>query len=113
MEFGFSKYETNCYMALLTHHPSNASQLSKHSGVARSRIDDVLRNPAVKAMVFEAMPGPYVPLPPEELKKRLVSHFQTNLSIQEEQSNNAVLAGDRSNILCMPNSKNWGAICKV
>jgi HTH-type transcriptional regulator, sugar sensing transcriptional regulator len=101
MEFGFSKYETDCYMALLAHHPSNGSQLSKHSGVARSRIYDVLRNLAVKGMVFEAMPGQYVPLPPEELKKRLISHFQTNLSILEEQLNDAALEGDRSYILTL------------
>ncbi len=101
MEFGFSKYETDCYMALLAHHPCNGSQLSKHSGVARSRIYDVLRNLAAKGMVFEAMPGQYVPLPQEELRRRLVSHFQTNLSLLEEQLTSAALEGDRSYILTL------------
>jgi HTH-type transcriptional regulator, sugar sensing transcriptional regulator len=86
-------------MALLTHHLSNESQLSKQSGVARSKIYDVLRDLTVKGMVFEAMPGPYVPLPPEELKKRLISQCQAKLSVLEEQLNGAALEGDRSYIL--------------
>lgn len=101
MEFGFSKYETDCYMALLAHHPSNGSQLSKHSGVARSRIYDVLRNLTAKGVVFEAAPGQYVPLPPEELKKRLVSHFRTNLSVLDEQLSAAAREGDHSYILTL------------
>ncbi len=85
LEFGFSQYETACYIALVAEHPSNGSQLSKKSGVARSRIYDVLRNLSRKGLVFEVEPGQYVPLPPEELKKRLKSKFETNLSILESQ----------------------------
>lgn len=84
-EFGFSKYETACYLALAANHPSNGSQLSKLSGVARSRIYDVLRNLIKKSMVFEVEPGLYVPLPPEELKKRLRTQAENNLSILEKQ----------------------------
>ncbi len=101
MEFGFSKYETECYLALLARHPSNGSQLSKHSGVARSRIYDVLRNLAGKGLVFEVAPGQYVPLPPEELKKRLISHFQTNLSALEEQLAAAAMEGSQSYIMSL------------
>lgn len=84
-EFGFTQYETACYIALVTEHPSNGSRLSKASGVARSRIYDVLRNLTRKGIVFEVEPGLYVPLPPDELKKRLRSRFETNLSILESQ----------------------------
>ncbi len=84
-EFGFSKYETACYMALVGYHPANGSQLSKLSGIARSRIYDVLRTLNRKGLVFEVEQGMYVPLPPQELKKRLRSRFESNLSVFEEQ----------------------------
>ena len=43
-ELGFSQYEAACYVALVGDHPLNGSQLSKISGIARSRIYDVLRS---------------------------------------------------------------------
>jgi sugar-specific transcriptional regulator TrmB len=61
----------------------------------------VLRNLAGKGLVFEIAPGQYVPLPSEELKKRLVSHFQTNLSVLEEQLNEAAVAGSQSYIMTL------------
>ncbi len=85
LEFGFTQYEAACYLALVAGHPSNGSRLSKASGVARSRIYDVLRNLTRKGFVFEVEPGQYVPLPPNELKKRIQSRFETNLSILESQ----------------------------
>ncbi len=84
-EFGFSKYETSCYMALVAHHPANGSQLSKLSGIARSRIYDVLNTLSRKGMVFEIEPGKFVPLPPEELQKRLKSRFAENLRSFEQE----------------------------
>jgi len=84
-EFGFSQYETSCYMALVAHHPSNGSQLSKQSGIARSRIYDVLNTLSRKGIVFEIEQGKYVPLPPQELKKRLKSQFEANLHRFEEE----------------------------
>ena len=83
-EFGFSQYEATCYLALLAHHPSNGSQLSRQSGIARSRIYDVLRNLARKDLAFEVETGRYVPLPPEELIKRLRRQFETNLPLGPE-----------------------------
>lgn len=84
-DFAFSKYESSCYLALLAKHPSNGSQLSKLSGIARSRIYDVLRNLANKKVVFEIEKGLYVPLPFEELKKRLRGQFESNLKILDDQ----------------------------
>ena len=85
--FAFSKYESSCYLALLAKHPANGSQLSKLSGVARSRIYDVLRSLANKKVVFEIEKGLYVPLPFEELKKRLRGQFESNLKILDDQLN--------------------------
>ena len=84
-DFAFSKYESSCNLALLTKHPANGSQLSKLSGIARSRIYDVLRSLANKKVVFEIEKGLYVPLPFEELKKRLRGQFESNLKILDDQ----------------------------
>jgi len=83
-DFAFSKYESSCYLALLSKHPANGSQLSKLSGIARSRIYDVLRNLANKKIVFEIEKGLYVPLPFEELKKRLKGQFESNLKMLDD-----------------------------
>ncbi len=84
-DFAFSKYESACYLALVAQHPSNGSQLSKRSGIARSRIYDVLRGLLRKGIVFEIEKGCYVPLPFEELKKRFRSQFESNLELLEKQ----------------------------
>lgn len=86
-DFAFSKYESSCYLALLTKHPANGSQLSKLSGIARSRIYDVLRSLVTKKVVFEIEQGLYVPLPFAELKKRLRGQFESNLKILDDQLN--------------------------
>ena len=84
-ELGFSQYEAACYMALVGNHPVNGSQLSKISGIARSRIYDVLRNLNAKEYVLEVNPGQYVPLPPDELIRRLQSNFANNIDMFEDQ----------------------------
>jgi sugar-specific transcriptional regulator TrmB len=84
-DFAFSKYESACYLALVAQHPSNGSQLSKRSGIARSRIYDVLRSLLKKGIVFEIEKGCYVPLPFDELKKRFRSQFESNLELLEKQ----------------------------
>jgi len=84
-QLGFSQYEATCYMALVTNHPVNGSQLSKISGIARSRIYDVLRNLKSKGYVLEVNSGQYVPLPPDELIKRLQRSFSCNIDTFEDQ----------------------------
>lgn len=84
-DLGFSQYETSCYLALITNHPANGSQLSKASGIARSRIYDVLRNMMRKGLVQEVGNGQYVPIPPDELIQRLRSQFESDLAMLEDQ----------------------------
>ncbi len=81
---GFSRYEINCYLALAANHPANGSQLSRISGIARSRIYDVLRNLVRKGVVMEVESGLYVPLPPQELFKRLQAQFDDGLEALKE-----------------------------
>lgn len=83
-DLGFSQYEAACYMALVSHHPVNGSQLSKISGIARSRIYDVLRNLIAKAYVMDVGAGQYVPLPPDELIRRLKTSFANTITAFEE-----------------------------
>jgi sugar-specific transcriptional regulator TrmB len=84
-ELGFSQYEAACYMALVGRHPVNGSQLSKISGIARSRIYDVLRSLISKGYVIEVNSGQYAPLPSDELVRRLKRSFDGNIEAFKEQ----------------------------
>lgn len=84
-ELGFSQYEAACYMSLVASHPVNGSQLSKLSGIARSRIYDVLRNLTAKGYVIEVEPGQYAPLPSDELIRRLKRGFEANITALERE----------------------------
>lgn len=88
-ELGFSQYEAACYMALVGSHPVNGSQLSKLSGIARSRIYDVLRNLMSKGYVIEVNSGQYAPLPSDELVRRLKRSFDSNIESFEDQISEA------------------------
>lgn len=85
---GFSQYEITCYLTLAAHHPINGSQLSRLSGVARSRVYDVLRNLERKGFVLTVDDNQYVPLPPEELFKRLKHQFNQGLESLKAHLNN-------------------------
>lgn len=93
-ELGFSQYEAACYMALITNHPVNGSQLSKFSGIARSRIYDVLRNLIAKGYVIEVQSGQYAPLPSDELVRRLKTSFDTNIQAFEDEIAKASVKDD-------------------
>ncbi|NOX34734.1 MAG: TrmB family transcriptional regulator [Deltaproteobacteria bacterium] len=84
-ELGFSQYESACYMALVSNHPVNGSQLSRISGIARSRIYDVLRSLIAKGYVIEINSGQYAPLPSDELIRRLKRSFDSNIEAFEDQ----------------------------
>ncbi len=88
-KLGFSQYEAACYMALVTTHPVNGSQLSKISGIARSRIYDVIRNLIAKGYVIEVNSGQYAPLPSDELIRRLKRSFNTDIDVFEDQISKA------------------------
>lgn len=88
-ELGFSQYEATCYMTLASHHPINGSQLSKISGIARSRIYDVVRNLIAKGYVIEVNAGQYAPLPSDELIRRLKRSFDANIDAFELEISNA------------------------
>lgn len=84
---GFSRYEIASYLSLVAHHPANGSQLSRRSGIARSKIYDVLRSLESRGLVGQVGKGTYVPLPPAELIKRLRLQFENKVSLLSEQIN--------------------------
>jgi sugar-specific transcriptional regulator TrmB len=95
---GFSRYEIACYLALVANHPINGSQLSRYSGVARSKVYDVLLNLEARGLVGKVGDGKYVPLPPEELIKRLRLQFETNVSLLREQMKRLTDQADHEHI---------------
>jgi HTH-type transcriptional regulator, sugar sensing transcriptional regulator len=88
-ELGFSQYEAVCDMALVGSHPVNGSQLSKISGIVRSRIYDVLRSLISKGYVIEVKQGRYTPMPSDELIRRLKNGFGKNIVAFEKEIENA------------------------
>ncbi len=76
-------------MTLVANHPVNGSQLSKISGIARSRIYDVLRNLIAKGYVVEVQAGQYAPLPSEELIRQLRQEFDANIVAVEKEISQA------------------------
>lgn len=97
-ELGFSRYEIACYLALVGQHPANGSQISKISGVARSKVYDVLRNMAARGLVGEVGNGMYVPLPPEELIKRLQHQFEANVALLRQQISRSASTADHEHL---------------
>jgi sugar-specific transcriptional regulator TrmB len=83
LNLGLTQYEIKAYLALVGNHPLNGSQLSRHSGIPRARIYDVLRSLTDKGIVVQIDEGLYAPLPPKELLKRLRHNFESSVSLLE------------------------------
>jgi sugar-specific transcriptional regulator TrmB len=81
---GLSQSEIKTYLSLLGHHPVNGSQLSRHAGVRRPNIYDVLRSLKEKGLVVEANDGLYAPLPPDEFLSRMRMRVDAELSSLKE-----------------------------
>ncbi len=84
VNIGLSDYAIHTYLSLLQYHPVNGSQLSKRSGIPRSRIYDILRMLKKRGFVAEASKGLFVPLPPDELIKQLRRDYEEDLSRFED-----------------------------
>lgn len=83
--FGFTEYEVKAYLALLAKAPVTGYELSKQSGIPRSRVYDVLTRLEDKgaAMVTDSDPAQYAPLPPEALIERIRGELQTSIGSLE------------------------------
>ncbi len=83
LNIGLSDNAIGAYLSLIRNHPVNGSQLSRQSGIPRTRIYDVLRSLKQKGFVNEINPGVYVPLPPAELINRLRRQHEADLKALE------------------------------
>ncbi|MBI9082406.1 MAG: TrmB family transcriptional regulator [Desulfobacterales bacterium] len=86
---GLSQSELKTYMALLQHAPANGSQLSRHSGVPRANIYNILEALKRNGMVAELQGGLYTPLPTDEFMGRMRRRVDADLAALEKQINAA------------------------
>lgn len=78
---GFTEYEAKVYLALLKDHPATGYQISKHSGVPRSMVYEVLNRLHQRGAVLETIESRatyYRPLPPKIL---LAQHEEEHTKI--------------------------------
>jgi HTH-type transcriptional regulator, sugar sensing transcriptional regulator len=73
MNIGFSKYESQAYLALLRQSPVTGYELSKQSGVPRSMIYQTINKLISQGAINEIHSDPltYTPIPPKEFLRRL------------------------------------------
>lgn len=84
-QVGFSTYEARVYLGLLKQNPITGYQLSKLSGVPRSRIYETLERLVAKgyAVALQTEPASYSPLTAYELVAHLQEQFDGTLSTLE------------------------------
>lgn len=86
MKIGFSKYESQAYLALLRQSPSTGYELSKQSGVPRSMIYQTINKLISHGAINELRSDPvtYTPVPPKEFLGRLRDEKDRTFSYLEE-----------------------------
>ncbi len=75
---GLNQYETQLWLALLTHGIATAGELAEAAGVPRSRSYDVLESLAKKGLAVikaEGRPIKYVAVPPEQALENLKPYY--------------------------------------
>lgn len=83
LNIGLSDNAISAYLSLIGNHPVNGSQLSRQSGIPRTRIYDILRALKKRGFVSEISPGMYIPLPPAELINQLRQQHESDLKALE------------------------------
>jgi sugar-specific transcriptional regulator TrmB len=93
---GFSTYEARAYLGLLQKNPVSGYQLSKATGIPRSRIYETLERLMVKglAVSFQEEPVVYAPLAADALQSQLKETFNNNLSALEEELERLAAGGE-------------------
>lgn len=78
---GFSPYEAKAYAALVQEHPLTGYELSGISGIPRSKIYECIERLCRKKLIVtvEGSPARYVPVPPDELVRRLSNEFDSSV----------------------------------
>ena len=81
LNLGFTKYEAQVYLSLISKHPLNGSQLSRLSGVPRANIYNTLDGLKARDIVMEVGKGLYAAIPVQELTRRLRIERDQDLSV--------------------------------
>lgn len=99
-KLGFSAYEARAYLALLRESPVTGYQLSKLSGVPRSRVYETLERLVTKgyAVTLQAEPVEYAPLAADELLAQLRGEFDDTMSALEAEIESLAAAGQPESI---------------
>lgn len=86
MNVGFSKYESQAYIALLKQSPMTGYELSKQSGVPRSMVYQAITKLLSQGAIHEVRTDPltYTPVPPKELLGRLKEEADQTFTFLEE-----------------------------
>lgn len=94
---GFSSYEAKAYAALVREHPLTGYELSGISGIPRSKIYECIERLDRKKLIVtvEGSPVRYVPVPPDELLRRLSNEFDSSVKtlgilLNEEKENGLI-----------------------
>jgi len=98
-QLGMTEYEIKVYLTLLSHHPSNGYNISKVSGVPRSRVYEVLDGLSKKQLVFETTANEkttYVPLEPSLLMKMLKNNFNSIIDQVDVYTQRLYHSGDQT-----------------
>lgn len=84
---GFSMYEARAYIGLLKQNPVTGYQLSKVSGIPRSRIYETLDRLAARgyAISIQSDPVAFKPLAAKELLSQLQDKFDSTLSMLDKE----------------------------
>lgn len=87
-KLGFNEYEAKCYVSLVIIGTASAYQVSKDSGIPRSRIYEVLNNLVEKGIVIKEEikndskdSAEYSPLPVEILLKKAQTEWNSNFEV--------------------------------
>lgn len=85
-KIGFTTYEAKIYIALLQQNPATGYEISKLSGVPQAKVyENISRlNNSGTILTIAGEPAKYVPLPPEELLKKVQNKFKKSINILRE-----------------------------
>ncbi len=99
-QLGFSNYEARAYVGLLQQNPVTGYQLSKSSGVPRSRIYETLDRLVSRgyAVAVQSDPLVYTPLAASELLAHLQEQFDSALSTLDDELSSLVTAQSTDSI---------------
>lgn len=87
-EFGLNEYEARAYLALTIHGPVTASAISSYTGVASSKIYEILNSMQAKMLIemFSSKPKKYRAIDPDYILKKIIEERRKSLEALKEKT---------------------------